>query len=64
MHACMSPNTNTDPHAHMHVEAELQLGSDYRIIKSRWGTSKCSVCEQTIEPGTKIAKRSVLRDES
>ena len=27
-----------------------------RVIKSRFGTSKCTICGDIIDPGTKIAK--------
>lgn len=27
-----------------------------RVIKSRFGSSKCTLCGDTIDPGTKIAK--------
>ncbi|PRW59725.1 hypothetical protein C2E21_1933 [Chlorella sorokiniana] len=37
-------------------EDERRYLSGYRVIKSRFGTSKCSICGQTIDPGVKIAK--------
>ena len=27
-----------------------------KIIKSRFGSSKCSICHETIDPGVKIAR--------
>jgi len=32
------------------------LLENYQIISSHWATSKCALCQQMIEPGTRIAK--------
>eukprot|EP00887_Chlorella_sp_A99_P006714 scaffold3.g6714.t1 len=41
------------------AEEVAALEPEYRVIKSRFGTSKCSICDGTIDPGVKIAKRAM-----
>lgn len=39
-----------------HADAKRYL-QGYRVIKSRFGSSTCSVCNEPIDPGVKIAKQ-------
>lgn len=42
--------------AEVSKEDERRYLAGCRVIKSRFGTSKCGICGQTIDPGVKIAK--------
>ncbi|PSC73038.1 phosphomethylpyrimidine synthase [Micractinium conductrix] len=38
-------------------DEERRCLSEYRVIKSRFGSSRCALCGEAIDPGVKIAKR-------